>query len=372
MTIVATETIVYPDSDGKPMADNMTQGRWIGTFYYGLREQYAYHEKVLVAKDHLWYPVRGEVETCQAPDIYVVIGRPKHERGSYKQWLEDDTPLTVAIEIRSPNNDEAEMARKHSFYKEYGVQEYYDYDPETNQLRAYWRVGDVLRGVPVGRDLVSPRLGIRFEMTEPEMMVWSANGKKFLTPEENRHIKDWLEAEAAAKRQAELDKEKAEADKEKAEADKEKAEADKLKAEADKLKAEQERQKAEADKLKAEQDKQKAEADKLKAEQERQKAEADKLKAEQERQKAEADKLKAEQERQKAVTALEQMEKDQQQTQLALQQSEADKLQLNTNTTQLRQRFARYKMLTRKMRTEPLTLAELDELDALEAANGTN
>lgn len=48
-------------------------------------------------------------------------------------------PLTVAFEIRSPGNDDDEMARKYYFYDEYGVEEYYVYDPDTNKLEIFVR-----------------------------------------------------------------------------------------------------------------------------------------------------------------------------------------------------------------------------------------
>jgi Uma2 family endonuclease len=82
--------LLYPDSDGKPMADNTVQYRWIVCLVSNLRHLFE-GQTVFVAGDLLWYPQQVEVPPApaQAPDAMVVIGRPPGDRGSYKQWEED-------------------------------------------------------------------------------------------------------------------------------------------------------------------------------------------------------------------------------------------------------------------------------------------
>src|SRR5262245_6870219 len=113
--------IEYPDSDGKPMADNTLQARWITTLFGNFKPLYRDRPDVFVAMDLLWYPVEGEPTVRAAPDVLVVFGRPKGERGSYKQWLENDVPVTVAFEVLSPGNTDQEMIDKRLFYEEHGV-----------------------------------------------------------------------------------------------------------------------------------------------------------------------------------------------------------------------------------------------------------
>ncbi|BBH41379.1 hypothetical protein myaer102_39900 [Microcystis viridis NIES-102] len=120
-------TIVYPDSDGKPMADNTRQFRWITTIKANLDWLFANDADVFVAGDLLWYPVEGDNKTRQAPDVMVAFGRPKGERGSYQQWKENNIPPQVVFEILSPGNTQTEMTRKLLFYDRYGVEEYYIY-----------------------------------------------------------------------------------------------------------------------------------------------------------------------------------------------------------------------------------------------------
>ena len=49
--------ILYPDSDGEPMADNTRQFRWIVTVKEGLEYLFRNDPNIFVAGDLLWYPV---------------------------------------------------------------------------------------------------------------------------------------------------------------------------------------------------------------------------------------------------------------------------------------------------------------------------
>jgi Uma2 family endonuclease len=199
--------IEYPDSDGKPMSDNTKQFRWIQTLHGNIAALYHDREDIFVAGDLLWYAVESHPEIRTAPDVLVVIGRPKGDRGSYKQWEEGGVPITVAFEILSPSNTVPEMDDKLAFYEEHGVEEYYVYDPDHNRLMAFVRRGEVLRRVRPVHGCVSPRLSIRFDLSGPEMAVFYPDGRRFRTVEE-------MEAERA---QAEQRAEKAEQRAEKAE-----------------------------------------------------------------------------------------------------------------------------------------------------------
>ena len=57
-TITASpKTIFYPDSDGKRMADNTLQFRWIVTIKEGAEALFRQDPNVFVAGDLLWYAV---------------------------------------------------------------------------------------------------------------------------------------------------------------------------------------------------------------------------------------------------------------------------------------------------------------------------
>ncbi|MEH2234798.1 Uma2 family endonuclease [Nostoc sp.] len=176
--------VIYPESDGQPMADNTKQFRWIVTIKENLEILFASQSDVFIAGDLLWYPVEGNPNIKKAPDALVVFGRPKGDRGSYKQWKEENIPPQVVFEILSPGNTTKEMANKLLFYQRYGVEEYYIYDPDRNELTGFVRSEDWLQEINQIHGWISPRLQIRFELTPQTLEIYRLDGYKFLTPVE--------------------------------------------------------------------------------------------------------------------------------------------------------------------------------------------
>jgi len=168
-TVSSPEEIIYPDSDGKPMSDNTKQFRWITVIQYNLEWLFAQNDRVFVAGDLLWYPLEGDNKLRQAPDVMVVFGVPKGDRGSYQQWKEGHIAPQVVFEILSPGNTLREMSRKQLFYDRYGVEEYYIYDPDRNDLTGWLRQNDRLELIETMEDWISPRLAIRFGWLDTEV-----------------------------------------------------------------------------------------------------------------------------------------------------------------------------------------------------------
>src|SRR3954453_2369368 len=143
-TATIEPAIEYPDSDGQPMAENTLQFQWIVTIQGNLDGLFAGDPNVFVAGDLLWYPVEGQPSIRAAPDALVVFGRPKGYRGSYKQWQEGGIAPQVVFEVLSPGNRPQEMVEKFRFYEQYGVEEYYLYNPEEGALSGWLRRDDSL------------------------------------------------------------------------------------------------------------------------------------------------------------------------------------------------------------------------------------
>ena len=173
--------VIYPDSDGKPMANNTKQFRWILVIQQNLDWLYADNPNVFVAGDLFWYPIQGQNTIVNAPDVMVVFGRPKGDRGSYKQWEEEDIAPQVVFEILSPGNSQDEMDRKLLFYERYGVDEYYIYNPERNQLRGWLRGEYGLDVIEPMADWISPRLEIRFDLSGEELQIYRPDGTQFFS-----------------------------------------------------------------------------------------------------------------------------------------------------------------------------------------------
>ncbi len=173
--------IVYPDSDGKPISDNTLQFEWIVKLQGGLDAQYKDDPNVFVAGDLLWYAVEGNPAIRASPDAMVVFGRPRGHRGSYKQWEEGGIAPQVVFEVRSPGNRFGEMQEKFNFYERYGVEEYYLYDPDHAVLEGWQRSGTQLVEIPNIQGWVSPRLGIRFDLSSGDLVIYHPDGRPFAT-----------------------------------------------------------------------------------------------------------------------------------------------------------------------------------------------
>jgi Uma2 family endonuclease len=173
--------IIYPESDGKPMASNTTHLEWIVILKENLTWLFANDPNVLVAADLFWYPVEGRNKIVVAPDVMVALDRPKGHRGSYQQWQEGGLPPQVVFEILSPSNERSEMDSKLLFFDRYGVEEYYIYDYEKNRLQVWLREDEILAPQDVNTEWISPLLRIRFDLTGTEMKMFHPDGSAFLT-----------------------------------------------------------------------------------------------------------------------------------------------------------------------------------------------
>jgi hypothetical protein len=264
MSTDALQTVVvYPESDGKPMADNTLQWDWMVKIVGELRTMFA-GQDVFVAGDLFWYPVQGNAKVVAAPDALVAFGRPPGYRGSYKQWEEARVAPQVVFEVLSPSNTSDEMAGKALFYDRHGVEEYYLIDPYRGMVIGHVRQDGRLVSVYPMHQYVSPRLGVRFT-TEGELKLYTPDGREFQNREEReREILEELRHTAEAfedeRRRAIEESRRAEAEYARAEAEARRAEVEARRAEAEARRAEEERDRAGAEYRRAEEERQVKEA----------------------------------------------------------------------------------------------------------------
>ncbi|MEM8602804.1 MAG: Uma2 family endonuclease [Cyanobacteria bacterium P01_H01_bin.121] len=207
-----TSEIIYPESDRQPMADNTKQYRWIVRLAENLKRLFT-DQEVFVAADLFWYPIEGQPKIVNAPDVFVALGRPDSdapseplcERGSYKQWEEDNVTPQVVFEILSPGNTVEEIQKKQVFYVQHGVLETFFYNPDTLD---FWGLVRSDRSEMPGHLLVlnlpweSPTLGIRFVMEADGLAMFYPNGDRFEDPQ------DWAQ-KAAMLQQAQAERDQA-------------------------------------------------------------------------------------------------------------------------------------------------------------------
>ncbi|WP_211942422.1 Uma2 family endonuclease [Cylindrospermopsis raciborskii] len=272
--------IVYPESDGEPMADNTRQFTWIVKIKENLEILFKSNADVFVAGDLFWYPVEGSNKIKLAPDTMVVFGRPKGHRGSYRQWEEDNIPPQVVFEILSPGNTQDEMDKKKLFYLKHGVEEYYVYDPDRISLEVCIRENNSFKEIKDVSVWTSPRMNVRFDITGDELVIYYPDGGRFLSPVELSNY---------------------------AEQENQRAERETQRAEREKLLKEQETQRAEQERLLKEQERFLKEQETQRAEQERLLKEQERFLKEQETQRAEQERLLKEQEQLKYQTLLAQL-----------------------------------------------------------------
>jgi len=156
------------------------------------------------------------------PEFPVELARRSSRRGWYKQWEESNIPPQVVFETLSPGNRPGELDRKFRFYQQYGVLEYYIYDPDSGSFEAWLRSGSRLVKIENVMGFVSPRLGTRFEPGEgpDNLTIFAPDGSPFLTSLE-------LKAQADADRQRALaEAERADSALKRAEAERKRAEAE--------------------------------------------------------------------------------------------------------------------------------------------------
>ena len=205
MTVTATATatataaplrshVIYPDSDGEPMADNTIQFRWIAILMWNLDHQYRNDPNVFVAGDHLIYPIEGNNQVRAAPDTYVAFGPKKKDRGSYQVWEEGGVFPQVVFEVWSPGNRLGQMETRRKFYEKYGAEEFYIVYPEEPGVECWLRRGDSFEAVENVNGFTSPRLGIRFTWDNLNLHIHGADGREFRNPNEIADERDRLAA----------------------------------------------------------------------------------------------------------------------------------------------------------------------------------
>ena len=138
--------VIYPSSDGEPMAENDHQFEAITYAANALKIWFRDMSTVYVAGDMFIYYRRGCNRVRVAPDVFVVAGaKGNHPRQSWRVWAEGAVPQFV-LEVASESTWERDAGEKRRIYAEMGVWEYWRFDPEN---------GRYFREVLIGERLVN-------------------------------------------------------------------------------------------------------------------------------------------------------------------------------------------------------------------------
>lgn len=130
----APTTIIYPSSDGKPMAETGIHVRAIHLLFELLEEFFRDRPDVFLAADMFWYWKEGRTKTT-APDVMVVPGVGKRTRRSFFSWQEGGAVPAAVFEMASESTWRKDLDTKRRLYERRGVKEYFIFDPEELYLR---------------------------------------------------------------------------------------------------------------------------------------------------------------------------------------------------------------------------------------------
>ena len=198
-TAQATE-VVYPSSDGEPLAETSIHVDAIIQAVVALRQYLAGQQAIVLADQFLYY-AKGFPKLRVAPDVMVIENVVPGPRDNYKIWEESSVP-SVIFEMTSKATQKQDQETKKTLYEQLEVPEYWLFDPKgewiPEQLRGYQLEGD--RYIPITNNC-STALGLRLQIEGPLIEFYRQDtGKKLLAPTE---LVDALRAETIARQDAE-------------------------------------------------------------------------------------------------------------------------------------------------------------------------
>ncbi|HMF14508.1 MAG TPA: Uma2 family endonuclease [Gemmataceae bacterium] len=182
--------VVYPTSDGKPMAETDDHRELMVDLIETQKTHFAAEPNVYVSGNLLMYYVRGNPRRHVSPDVFVVFGVPKHNRDYYLVWEEGKSP-DVVFELTSKSTRTEDQRTKLEIYRDIlKVKEYFLFDPHGDyldpRLQGYrLRGGRYTRVRPVDNRLPSQVLGLHLEQNGKELRLYNpATGVWLPTPAE--------------------------------------------------------------------------------------------------------------------------------------------------------------------------------------------
>ena len=232
-----TETAdLYPESDGKPMAETDMHAMAIIDLRHRFDSFFADNPDTYVSGSLMMYDVEGPGRTAVSPDILVSFGIGKKLRRTYKVW-EEGKPPDFVMEFSSKGTFQNDLGHKKAHYASMGIPEYFLCDIDRRYLPTPlmgFRLKDgTYEQIPENVDgsISSVTLGVSFHLLDEGLAVYDeVTGEWLQTPVEAAEQRAEQEAAARAREAAARAREAAA----RAEAE---AEASRLREELERLKA---------------------------------------------------------------------------------------------------------------------------------------
>ena len=210
---------LYPESDGKPMAETERHFREILKNFNRLENHFAHIPDVYVLGDMMMYYKEGNPRKSISPDIFVTFGIGKKERRIYKIW-EEGKPPDFVLEFASKGTYRTDLTRKVQLYAEIGISEYFLYDVDRRYLptplMGFRLIGHEyveILALPNG-GIPAATLGLEFHLLEDSFDIYDPESEAWLKTSDERaedaderaeDAKDRANQEATARQKAEAE-----------------------------------------------------------------------------------------------------------------------------------------------------------------------
>ena len=186
--------VEYPSSDGERMSENQWQ-LWAMVDAITMLQAHFADRSAHVTGDLFIYYEEGNPRARVAPDVFVILGAPKHSRMNYKLWEEPGGPPDFVLEVvASANTHREALGWKRALYARLGMREYWQFDstgeyltPALQGLRLH---GGEYRPIPVKpeagkRILPSDALGLDLRVEKGKLRFHDPeSGEDLLTHSE--------------------------------------------------------------------------------------------------------------------------------------------------------------------------------------------
>ncbi|MGK7958820.1 MAG: Uma2 family endonuclease [Crocosphaera sp.] len=182
-TVLKTD-IIYPSSDGEPVAETYIHLYAILTTLEVLKQYLSGQQATVLANQFMYYS-QGLPRMRVAPDVMVIFNVEPGGRDNYKIWEEKEVPQVI-FEMTSPGTKSQDQEFKKTLYEQLGVKEYWLFDPKgewiSEQLKGYRLRNNVYEII---EDYVSEPLQLQLKV-EGELIAFyrKDTGEKLLIPEE--------------------------------------------------------------------------------------------------------------------------------------------------------------------------------------------
>ncbi len=204
-----TETAdLYPESDGKPMAETDMHAVAIIDLRHRFDNFFADNLDTYVSGTIMMYDVEGPGRTAVSPDILVSFGIGKKLRRTYKVW-EEGKPPDFVMEFSSKGTFQNDLGHKKAHYASMGIPEYFLCDIDKRYLptplMGFCLKDGIYERIPENTDgsISSVILGVSFHLSDEGLAVYDeATGQWLQTPAEAAEQRAEQEAAARAREAA--------------------------------------------------------------------------------------------------------------------------------------------------------------------------